>query len=159
MKRIKLTQGQYALVDDEDFEYLGQFKWCAAYYPCVDNFYADRAIHKNGKTKTVRMHRLLLNAPQGVMVDHINHNTLDNRKHNLRLCTNSQNQRNRKGAAKHNSSCARGVSWHKHRKKWQASIRLNGKPFYLGIFKSPQEASKAYEMANKKYYGEFGGVL
>ena len=94
--------------------------------------------------KTVILHRLLMGNPEGYLVDHINHNTLDNRRSNLRVVTNTENQQNRKGANSDNKvSKVLGVSWHKSRKKWQARVQVNKKEVYLGVFDCIQEAEKA----------------
>jgi len=94
VKEIKLTQGQVTIVDDEDFEELNQYKWTAHNATKKDKsdyFYAIRCVNK----KMIRMHRVLMNPPDDMQIDHINRNPLDNRKENLRICTHSVNQRNR----------------------------------------------------------------
>lgn len=102
MKQIALTQGKFAIVDNSDYGMLSQFKW--QYLP-AGNGYAKRAVqiklekHKY-KVITVLMHRLILNAPEGVEIDHINRNSLDNRRCNLRICDRSTNMLNREGWAK-----------------------------------------------------------
>jgi hypothetical protein len=98
------------------------------------------------------MHRVILNAPKGLMVDHINHDTLDNRKENLRIVTNQQNTFNQK--LKNHSSKYKGVTWNSNSEKWCARIRHN-KPIYLGLFKDEKEAGMAYNEGAKKYFGEF----
>src|SRR3990167_208372 len=91
MKYIPLTKGKFALVNDEDFEYLNQWKWCYLNNP---NGYAIRAIYPNKHQKIIYMHRFLLKAPKSKQVDHINGNSLDNQRLNLRLCYSYQNQSN-----------------------------------------------------------------
>ena len=100
------------------------------------------------------MHRVLLNAPKGLQVDHINHDTLDNRKENLRLVTADQNNcnlRTRSGSL----SGFKGVSFHKRIGKFQARIQLAGREIYLGYFTNAEEASEVYKKAAVKYHGEF----
>lgn len=104
--------------------------------------------------KQIRLHRLVMNCPDGLMVDHINHNKADNRKENLRIVTNQQNAMNHL-LPSNNTSGAIGVSWSKKSKKWRARIGLNGCEFVLGYFKSFDEAVKARECAEKEYFGEY----
>jgi len=156
MKKIELTQNQYALVDDEDYNRLNRWKWCAGYYSCIKSYYAKRNTprDKNGKHTTICMHRIIMNAPSNLQVDHRNHDTLDNRKENLRLCTYSQNGMNRK-LHKNTTSQYKGVYWHKQGKKWLAHIRTKDKSIYLGLFKSEIQAAKAYNKKAKELFGEF----
>lgn len=155
MKRIKLTQNKYALIDDEDFEKINQFKWYAHYYR--SGWRAIRNIRKsNGRWTAQLMHRLIMNTPEGMDTDHENHNGLDNQKHNLRVCTNAQNQHNQKlrqlGTT---SSHYRGVYWHKAGKKWAAQIQLNNKQIHLGLYPNEITAAKDYDIKATKLFGKF----
>ena len=155
MIEIPLTQGQVALIDDEDYDLVSQYKWYARWDPHTKSFYAVTNIRKpNGKRTVLLMHRLIMNAKKGEQVDHINHNTIDNRKSELRLCTQSQNQHNR-GCNSKNSSGYKGVCWRKARQKWQAQIVLNGEKIYLGCFQTPEEAHSAYCKAAQELHGDF----
>lgn len=138
MKKIKLTNGQYALVDDQDYEWLSQWSW----HPSCG--YAGR---NNGYgIKKTLMHRLILNAPDGVEVDHINRDRLDNQRANLRLASRSINQQN-KGMQKNNTSGYKGVSWHKNCSRWVAYIQRDGKIQRLGTFKTIEEAARKRQEA------------
>ena len=101
------------------------------------------------KGKEVYMHRFVMDAPDDLLVDHINHNTLDNRRDNLRLATYSENGQNRKGASSRSKSLVRGVYWNKREFKWIAQIRLNGK-VYGGRYDSKKEAIKASSELRKE---------
>ncbi len=155
-KMIKLTQGQYTIVDDEDYEELSLFKWRTQRCKRTGAYYAIRSTSKTsiGGTKTVLMHRDIMTAPKGMLVDHIDHNTLDNRRCNLRVCTQSQNQMNR-GRPSNNTSGLKGVSWRKDRNKWRAQITVNKKSISLGHFINKKEASLAYRIAVNEYFGEY----
>jgi hypothetical protein len=147
-KLIPLTRGKFAIVDAEDFESLNRYKWHAQ--TGGRTFYA--ATRHEGKTFS--MHRLITNAPKGLVVDHINHNGMDNRKHNLRICTHAENCRNRR-FSRRGSSKYKGVSKEKKRKLFLACIRCKGKYYYLGRFKSEIVAAKAYDKKAKELFGEF----
>lgn len=160
MKKIKLTQGKFAIVDDEDFDYLNQWKWYAKFSEWGSYAVRDQHILGSGKKeikKRIRMHRLILNAQQDKQVDHVNHNGLDNRKRNLRIVTNSQNAMNSR-LRKDNTSGYKGVTWSKDKNKWQAQIAINKKYINLGRYSSIQEASLAYQEASKLYHGEYANL-
>ena len=155
MKEIKLTQDKVDIVDDADFERLNKHKW----YALKDHntFYAVRSIYLPcGKMTLISMHREILGLGHGdpQQGDHRNHNGLDNRRDNLRICTNSQNQHNQK-PYKNCSSAYKGVFWHKRHNKWQAQITFNDHSIHLGYFNSEIDAAKAYDRAAIEYFGEF----
>lgn len=150
MKLISLTQGQFAKVDDEDFEWLSQWKWSAQRLKTagIEPFIAVR---KDGN-RCVLMHRIIVNVELGMVVDHINHVMLDNQKGNLRVCTYSQNSMN-KCKQLNNTSGFTGVTW--HHGKWEARIMVNRKSIYLGSSHLPNEAYRLYQSAVHMYFGQF----
>lgn len=152
-QQIPLTKGKFALVDDEDYSSLvAMGKWCADFSGC--EWRAQRTIWRAPRRIKLYMHRILLNAPDGVEVDHINGDSLDNRRCNLRLCSPTENQRNR-SLASNNSSGYKGVYWDPHRNRWIARIKVNGTRKHLGRFMSAEDAARAYDQAALRYYGEF----
>jgi len=149
MKAIELTQGKYALVDDDLYEELSRYKW---YYKLG---YAARNDYIAPYTQiTVRMHRFVINAPKGIMVDHINGNMLDNRKINLRLCNSSENQAN-SCLRVDNKSGYKGVCYHKRINKWQSYINNKRKRIHIGYFETDREAGIAYNKKAKELFGDF----
>lgn len=149
MKKIVLSRGLVATVDDCDFETLNQFKWSALKHG--NDWYAVRADKNN---KMIYMHRHILNAEHGQRVDHKQNGGLDNRRANLRFCTQSQNLQNTR-PRQNTSSKYKGVSWNKHANKWIASIRINGKSKHLGLFVSELNAAKAYDRNARILFGSF----
>jgi len=147
-RRIPLTQGKFAIVDSADYYRLVKFQWFAT--GSYNTFYAARA-HRG---KTVKMHREITGAPGHLVVDHIDRNGLNNRKSNLRVCTNAQNVRNA-GPRGNGLSRYKGVSRHTRGKKWTAVIQLNNKTHYLGYFDNEIDAAKAYDKRASQLHGEF----
>ncbi len=152
MKEIPLTQGQFALVDDEDFELISQYNWYANKRDAT--FYAATSIKKGGKWTTLQMHRLVMDAQKGQEIDHRNGNGLYNCRTNLRFCTRSQNNQNRKPQG-NGSSKYKGVSWCKSSNEWKAEIKSNYKCIWLGRFKNEIDAAKCYDKKAKELFGEF----
>ncbi|MGB0854889.1 MAG: HNH endonuclease [Pikeienuella sp.] len=146
MRTIKLTRGFEAMVDDEDFMRVNAFCWTAQICPKSPHLvYGQRYA---GKKKTY-LHRFILGAPKGVDVDHLNGNTLDNRKENLRLCSRSENLANSHRAQ--GVSGYRGVSRTKNKKKWR--VQIKNKSF--GVFDTKEQAAHAYDEAARIEFGEF----
>jgi hypothetical protein len=152
---VTLTRGYEAIIDAADVPLVEGWNWHAV--PEWSTFYARRTDYKNGK-KTVQMHRVIINCPDGFEVDHINGDGLNNRRFNLRIATKSQNQSNR-GPQVDNKSGIKGVYWCKSKLKWVAGIKLNKVRRALGVFDTPEAAHAAYIAASKKLHGEFGRVL
>jgi hypothetical protein len=154
MKEIKLTRGLIALVDDEDYDYLNQFKWNANKSRDTKSFYATRY-------PGIKMHRVIMNTPDNLEVDHIDHNGLNNQRCNLRNCTRSQNHMNKnpKGDSKY-----LGVSWDKSKNKWRTFIQTRQtsdhrrKTLYSGTFLTENEAAVAYNNKAKEFFGEFANL-
>ncbi len=150
MKQIELTRGLFALVDAEDYDHLMKTKWYAHGGKC-GKFYATAKIGG----KAIRLHNLLARPPCDMEVDHINGNSLDNRKKNLRICTRAQNGANTIRKRSANSLCKyRGTNINP-RGRFQAQINVKGKKISLGTFDLEVDAAKAYNAAAQKYFGEF----
>jgi len=147
---IPLTRGNIALIDKEDYDKVKDYGWYSNYNKNTQSFYAMTETDKKG----IRMHRHLLNNPKGFDVDHIDHNTLNNRRRNLRLCTNSQNIMNSK-IRSDNSTGFRGVSFNKKTKKYIARIMIDKKTITIGTYITALEASEAYNKVAKELHGEF----
>lgn len=154
MKKIPLTQGQFALVSDRDYKELSKYKWYARRQR--KTYYAKRHYKVvEGRPIHILMHTQIMGTPSGMDIDHRDGNGLNNQRRNLRVTTRSQNMMN-KGKPSNNTSGFKGVSLHKQKSKWQAEIVVNGKRIYLGIYSTPEIASKSYIKACKKYHGAFG---
>lgn len=151
---IPLSKGFVTIVDNEDFDWLITCKWNSTINKSGKPYAATATRNEAGKKTTQLMHRVIMNAPQGIFIDHINQNTLDNRKENLRFCGYSGNSRNR-AKFSHKSSKYKGVSWDKNAGKWKGSIYAEGKPLHLGMFSNEYDAAIAYDLAATQYFGEF----
>jgi len=156
-KEIVLTQGKVALVDEGDYELVSQFNWHAGYQKDVCGvpiYYPQRANYRGLKPRNVMLHRFVMNAPDGMEVDHIDRsNTLDCRRSNLRLATRAQNRASMRKRANVVHSCYKGVTWSKG--KWQVAIKGDGHNLYLGRYSSEKDAARLYNMAALHYFGEF----
>lgn len=151
MQIILLTQGKFAIVDDEDYYELNKQKW---YWL---NGYAAHKGYVNGKQTHIFMHRIIMAAPSEKEVDHIKKydDFVDNRKENLRLCTPVQNHQNSRKTKKAVTSRLKGVSWHSFSKKYEVCIKFQDKPYRLGYFTSEIFAAQVYDAAAVKLFGEF----
>jgi len=157
MREIHLTRGQSTIVDDEDYDSLIQWKWFAHLNPS-NSFYATRSSPRNpGPRGLIWMHRVIMKCPDGMYIDHINKNTLDNRKANLRICTKSQNAANSKLRID-NKYGYKGVRYHKKNKNYNAYIRHNGKDIHIGCYNSIIEAALAYDNKAIELFGEFARI-
>jgi hypothetical protein len=157
MIKIALNLGDvatvYTLIDNVDWPLVKRYRWRVEYIRSC--FRAFTYIRVSGKTKTLYLHRLLMNPPKELVVDHINGDSLDNRRKNLRVCTTQQNSMNQGKKNKNTSSKYKGVCWIKRDKRWMAAIRAENRKINLGYYKDELEAVKAYNKAAKKYFGEF----
>lgn len=153
MKEIPLTQGKVALVDDEDFELVSQFKWAA--HKNRNRFYAVRGFceSRTKSRKTISMHRFILNPKNGLFVDHINQNGLDNRRCNIRIATACQNMSNRRQI---NTLGYKGIRLVRSSSKpFAASICADKKWIYIGVYPTAEEAARAYDQKAIELHGEF----
>lgn len=150
MRKIPLHgkhgEGKFALVDDEDFESVSQYRWL------LDNKGYVRATIST--YRVVGLHQFIMKPPRGMMVDHVHGNPLDNRRSELRVCTRSENNRNKR-KHRNNTSGYKGVSFNKDSGKWAATITFNSRNIQLGFYVSPEDAARAYDEAAIKYHGEF----
>jgi len=154
-KEIKLTQGKVAIVDDEKFEFLNQWKWYAIFIKV--RWYATRTSATKEGRKQLYMHRIIMNPPPNLETDHIDHDGLNNRKTNLRLVTRSQNNQNRM-KRKNKSSQYKGVRWYPNTEKWKAEIQINGHQIHLGYFITEHEAALVYNEKAKELFGVFANL-
>lgn len=141
-KEIKTKNGDVIKVDSSDYDYLIKFKWSL-----IGKGYAYN--HKLGM-----MHRIIMNTPKELQVDHLNKDKLDNRKLNLRNCTNKENSHNTEGSKK-STSKYKGVSWCNTRGKWSSQIVHNGINLFIGRFNTEEEAGRAYDAKVKELFGEY----
>lgn len=156
MRQIILSRGLSCSVDDEDYDFLMQWKWTANGRP--PRFYAHRRQRgTEGKSQLILMHRLILQTPPDMVTDHIDGNSLNNVRANLRIATQLQNMMNRHGK-RNGTSSYKGV-WldrgPRNTKDWRSAIRLNGKLCYLGRFSTEEEAGAAYAKSAAQHFGEY----
>lgn len=157
MPDIPLSSGFSVMVDDEDYEYLAQWKWSKGEYAYRSTNRADL----REKRTTVLMHRIIVErmtgapVPKGMQIDHINGNRLDNRRRNLRFATCRQNQHNKVKQKQPTSSRYKGVGWKKSRRRWRAAINTPSGQFDLGLHASEEDAARAYDKAAREHFGEY----
>lgn len=151
-QRIPLTKGLYAVVDDDDYEHLSQWKW----HVITSGLrrYAARTDHSTGKKRMILMHRVITAAPAGMDVDHRNHDTLDNQRENLRVATRSLNSINQR-IKTNNTTGYKGVSLDRRRGTYNAYITKDRARRFLGGYESAEEAAAAYDNAALELFGEF----
>lgn len=159
MKKIPLSRGYHATVDDEDYILLSTHRWSAESDFNKDgslkNIYAVRKMRINGKLKRIWMHREICRPASGRVVDHIDGNGLNNSRKNLRECTSSQNQHNQPAQSRKKSSAFKGVYWHIKDKKWIARIKVGGIRRHIGSYSSENDAALAYDAAARELHGDF----
>lgn len=153
MKIIPITKGKVVFVDDEDFALVNQKRWCAIYNEKSKTWYAVAPFLIDGKRKIMRMHRILMEARLGELVDHKDHNGLNNQRKNLRKCNTPENSRNRRITP--HTSKYKGVYQCNKTGKWRAQICVDMKCIALGTFADQESAARAYDKAAKKNFGEF----
>lgn len=157
MKEIELTKGYKTKVDDDDFEWLSLYKWCAQ--ERKRGAYALRSVRiSRKKVHHYYMAREIMKCPEGLEVDHINHDTLDNRKENLRICTVAENQHNQQIKNVKKTSKYKGVSWSPRQKSFRADIYKGKDHCFLGYFKDEFEAAQTYDKKAVELFGEFANV-
>lgn len=155
MKKLRLSRGKYALVNNKDFDKLNKWKWSA--HKGNSGFYAVRCVMKKGVQTYIYLHRFLMGAKKGEFVDHRFGNTLDDRRGRLRKCTTKQNCFNRKINKSNLASKFKGVGIGKGMvtRPFRARIVKNRKQYELGYFRTEKEAAIAYNKAAKKLFGKF----
>jgi hypothetical protein len=152
-RRIYLGEGEWTILDKRDYYLFGNLKWSIGGRD--GKFYAIRGVKiEPDEIMIMSMHREIMNAPRGILVDHRNGDNLDNRRTNLRLATpteNSCNRQKKKGC----SSQYKGVCFHRRRGKWASRIKIHGKSIFLGNFDREEDAARVYDEAAKQYHGAF----
>lgn len=154
MAEIQLTQGKVAIVDDDLFSWLNQWKWYYKEQVVGEGGYACRNEY-HPKHRTVRMHIVINQTPPGLRTDHENGNKLDNQRHNLRAATAIQNAQNTTKLHKKNTSGYKGIYWHKRDKAWRVQLTVNYKKIFIGNFQKLEDAVKARDVAYKKHHGDW----
>jgi hypothetical protein len=147
----KLGKGLTTKVSEESLQIVEHYKWS---FDKKNGYARANVKQQDGTYKTVRLHRLIIDCPENMTIDHINGDKLDNRIENLRITTAENNAKN-KGKYSNNTSGYKGVIWMKDRQKWRAVLKLNGRNIIGGNFEDKLEAAKAYNELAKKYHGEY----
>lgn len=142
VKMLGRKASRRALIDAEDFELVNSYKWFE-----VKGGYAGHG--------PLLMHRLIMNAKKGQLVDHRDEDKLNNQKANLRFCSDKENRANQSKARKNSVSGLRGTYFNKRRGKWMSMIRKDGRAYFLGHYGTKEEAHEAYKEASRRFYGEF----
>jgi hypothetical protein len=151
-RRIYLGEGFYTILDEADYYRFNHYKWYV--YGWNGKYYAQRHVKVGNRTKPSGLHREIMNAGKGQIVDHENGTSLDNRGANLRFATHRQNTCNRKKRA-NTSSRFIGVCFHKRKQKWIATVEFEGKKYWIGTFDNEIEAAKARDEAAKRLHKNF----
>lgn len=151
-KKIPLTQGKVAIVDDDMYDFLMQWQWSAHFNK--GKWYAIRSDWTVSPKRVLKMHRVIMNAPDGVEVDHRNGDGLRNTRKNLRLCSRIQNIFNA-GPQRRNKTGFKGVSPYGSGKKFRATISVRGKWSHIGVFATAEEAARAYDAEAIRCFGAF----
>lgn len=155
-----------AIIDTADLEKVSgyKYKWCISYHKSIDGYYVKATKYVGivdgvPKSRPMLLHRYIIDdeIDETIHVDHINHDTLDNRRENLRKTNNLNNTKNRRSKAKNNTSGYRNVCWDKASERWIVQLQVNGKNKTFGWLKDVHEAGKLAEELREKYYGEFSG--
>lgn len=152
---LELPKGKYAIIDAEDYERVREHHWYASRVKLKEaDYFRVMAFTPlvDGKRECLMLHRFILQAPKGLVVDHINRNPLDCRKANLRICTQQQNTFNRRGAI---NSASRYKGVYRRGNRWLAAIKHNRKNIHLGYHDTEVQAARAYNEAATAFYGEF----
>jgi hypothetical protein len=155
---IPLTRGYVALVDDEDAARVLEHRWQALVTGRYVYAKTDAPRKEGGKARCIYLHRFIVGAPPDAQVDHINHNCLDNRRENLRICSCAENHRNIAKRVRPASSRYKGVYWHRGSQKWRAQISCAGEWHHLGMYTDEEAAARAYDAAARERFGEFAQV-
>jgi len=157
MQKLELSRGKVALVDDEDYEWLSQWRWCCA-EPRPGRFYAVRSNYETGKRTTLYLHRVIMECSDDMEIDHINHDGLDNRRANLRVCTHAENIRNASKIKRSATSPYKGVRKVTNSGLYTAKIIYNTIPLLLGSYIYAETAALVHDLFAREYHGKFATV-